>query len=78
MVNRKDRLTDKEYKIISDHAGNIDNYQQHHTIEIGQQTLTVHDFLKVDHQLYGLTMQPEAIRPSSSSLFTVRCQSKCR
>lgn len=59
MVNRKDRLTDKEYKIISDHAGNIDNYQQHHTIEIGQQTLTVHDFLKIDQKLYGLTMQPE-------------------
>ncbi|NWF41307.1 hydrolase [Bacillus sp. 8A6] len=59
MVNRKDRLTDKEYKIISDHAGNIDNYQQHHTIEIGQQTLTVHDFLKIDRKLYGLTMQPE-------------------
>ncbi|MCW1836927.1 hydrolase [Bacillus xiamenensis] len=59
MVNRKDRLTDKEYKIISDHAGNADNYQQHHTIEIGQQTLTVHDFLQIDHQLYGLTMQHE-------------------
>lgn len=59
MVNRKDRLTDKEYKIISDHAGNIDNYQLHHTIETGQQTLTVHDFLKIDHKLYGLTMQQE-------------------
>ncbi|MFP3420414.1 hydrolase [Bacillus sp. SIMBA_154] len=59
MVNRKDRLTDKEYKIISDHAGDIDNYQQHHTIEIGQQTLTVHDFLKIDHKLYGLMMQQE-------------------
>ncbi|MFP3326450.1 hydrolase, partial [Planococcus sp. SIMBA_160] len=55
----KDRLTDKEYKIISDHAGDIDNYQQHHTIEIGQQTLTVHDFLKIDHKLYGLMMQQE-------------------
>ncbi|WP_353854118.1 hydrolase [Bacillus sp. Bos-x628] len=59
MVNRKDRLTDKDYKIISDHAGNITNYQQHHTIEMSQQTLTVHDFLKIDHKLYGLTMQQE-------------------
>ena len=59
MVNRKDRLTDKDYKIISDHAGNAENYQQHHTIEIGQQTLTVHDFLKIDHKLYGLMMQQE-------------------
>ncbi|MDM5300044.1 hydrolase [Bacillus pumilus] len=59
MVNRKDRLTDKDYKIISDHAGNIANYQQHHTIEMSQQTLTVHDFLKVDHKLYGLTLKQE-------------------
>lgn len=59
MVNRKDRLTDKDYKIISDHAGNADNYQQHHTIEMSQQTLTVHDFLKIDSKLYGLTMQQE-------------------
>ncbi|MDG3044851.1 hypothetical protein OE903_16685 [Bacillus sp. B6(2022)] len=59
MVNRKDRLTDKDYKIISDHAGNAENYQQNHTIEVGQHTLTVNDFLKIDHQLYGLTMQQE-------------------
>ncbi|MFS0657009.1 hydrolase [Bacillus sp. 179-C3.3 HS] len=59
MVIGKDRLTDKDFKIISDHAGNLANYQQNHTIEMSQQTLTVHDFLKIDHTLYGLTMQQE-------------------
>ncbi|MGE6630715.1 hydrolase [Bacillus sp. NPDC077027] len=60
MVNRKDRLTDKDYKIISDQASNLDNYQHHNTIEISQQqTLTVQDFLKIENDLYGLTLKSD-------------------